>query len=67
MIGLVVPGLTPSPQGARGLGRLDVEASSNRGGPRRSRRPLTSGPCDVVLRVWEPGVLERGGDDLALA
>ncbi len=55
MIGLADPGLTPSARGAGRLGRLDVEASGSRGGRRRSRQPLASGPCDVTRRGWESG------------
>jgi hypothetical protein len=50
MIGLADPEVTPSAGGAKRLGRLDVEASGNRGGRRQSRQPLASGPCDVARR-----------------
>jgi hypothetical protein len=50
MIGLADPEVRPSVGGAGRLVQLDVEASGSRGGRRRSRRSLVSGPFDVARR-----------------
>ncbi len=65
MIGVADPEVTPLRPGRQRVGGLDVEASGSRGGRRRSRPPLASGPCDVAAAGRSPAISACGGGDLA--